>query len=629
MKYIFTYIVMIVAAALFLGGCYKEQHFDMPGPYGEKEVIPDTFPFPFDSTRQAGLWLVKDGVPDFTKAIFKGYTDFRPEFGDTLIWNQENGRYTSRQCWNYFALDVSDHFGGEEGGSIESYRYTTFFTKPFVKYFPGSKWYFYAKMSIPYFAGTAPYFWVGAKGGYGKRNVIGFDGSGNGNHIFFMNINGALVNNDEWPILTEVMTPDEPAEIEIVCVDYFLYFKVNGRMICYYNLPQEVHCMPIMYCPWRNAVSIYDVYMEGDIEEVVDFVCDEMEGGYVTTQAPALTRAANGDILLFGEGRVAEYELTTSADYAQRRTNATDIVMKRSTDEGDTWSEMKAIVGQRNTVNIYPTALTDREGRTHLLYTADKSGYLDGSTFDIYQIISTDNGNSWSAPQKVTTSLQGEYGQATVSGHGIQLQHGTHAGRLAVLTSCVKTGVKTYAVMYSDNGGMSWQSGEPIAITNATGATFAELSDGRLLVTLSHDESNNKTKVAYSSDGGETFTAPVAGTLGTGGKGSRTAGISLTKTDGTILHFTPNDQITTYNNSNNENMLIKNPPYGKGFGVTVSENDGETWSEYENLFTKETYDTYYILCKKMDAIQLKDGRVMCIVESGVKCPKEGLVRFLY
>lgn len=631
MRYRFTYLFVPLVVALLFGSCYKEQHFDMPGPYGDKEIIPDTFPFPFDSTRQAGIWLVKDGVPDFTRTIFKGYTDFRPEFGDTLIWNQEDGRYTSRQCWNYFALDISDHFGGEEGGTVESYRYSTFITKPFVKYFPGSKWYFYAKMSIPYFAGTAPYFWVGGKGGYNRRNVIGIDGGAgfNGNPVFFLNINGNLVNSDDWPIMTEVMTPDDPAEIEIICVDYFLYFKIDGRVICYYNLPQDVHSFPIMYNPWRNAVSIYDVYMEGDIEEVCDFVCYESEKNYITVQAPALVRADNGDILLFGEGRVAEYELTDNAEYAQRRTNATDIVMKRSTDDGATWSELQTIVGKRDEVNIYPTALTDKNGDIHLLYTLDKSGYLDGSEYDIYQIVSKDNGNSWSSPVKVTTSLQGEYGQSTVSGHGIRLEHGDHNDRLAVLTTCVQEDSTTLAVMYSDDNGDTWQSGTPINIKNATGGTLTELSDGRLLVTISHNESNNKTKVAYSSDGGETFTDPEAGTLSTGAKGSRVAGTTLTEEGGRVLHFTPSDQITTFNNSNYENMLIGNPPFGRGLGVTASEDNGVNWTPFESIWTKETYDTYYILCKKMDAIMLNDGRVMCIAESGVKCPKEGLVRFYY
>lgn len=630
MNYKFTYVVIILITAFMLGGCYKEQHFDMPGPYGEKEIIPDTLPFPFDSTRQAGMWLVKNGIPDYTKTIFKGYTDFKPQFGDTSIWFRENDNFTSYQCWNYFALSDADHFGRDKN----SYMYTNFFTKPFVKYFPGSKWYFYAKMSLPYIAGTAPYFWFGGKTGINKRHTAGIDGGGgfDGNPIFFMQVDGTLINSADWPIITEVMTPDEPFEVELICVDYFVYFKVNGRVIWYYNLPEDVHSLPIMYNPWRNAVSMYDVYMEGDIEEVIDFVCHETEGNYATIQAPALTRADNGDILLFGEGRVTNYEHTPNAGYAAMRSNATDIVMKRSTDDGATWNELKAVQGERNSVNIRPMAITDTEGRNYLLYTVDNSGHLDGTTFDIYQRISNNNGNNWNAPEKITSPLQGEYTQATISGHGLQLRHGAQAGRLAVLTTCVKTGVNTLAVLYSDDRGANWQAGATVNATDVTDGSIIELSDGRLMVIMSHNGTTTKCKVAYSSDGGQTWGNVVYGTLNTGTRGYRYAGATLVKEDGTILHFTPNDQVSNLeanaaDATTLENAMIGNPAYGKGLGVTTSVDNGQSWDNYENLFTKVTYDTYYILCKKMDAIILNDGRTMCITESGVKCPKEGLVKF--
>lgn len=622
MKHLSTSIFIIIVIAFVMGGCYKEQHFDMPGPYGEKDIVPDTLPFPFDSTRQAGVWLVKNGIPDYTKAIFKGYSDFYPQFGDTLAWYAEEGCYTSRQCWNFYALDNTDH----GYNSNTSYQYASFFTKPFVKYASGSKWYFYAKMSLPYVAGTAPYFWFGSKSGFSKRHTAGIDGGSgfNGNPIFFAQIDGALINSNDWPIMTEVMTPGEPFELELVCVDYFVYFKINGRVIWYYNVPQDVHSMPIMFCPWRNSVSFYDVYMEGDIEEVIDFVCNESEGNYITIQSPALTQAANGDVLLFAEGRVAEYELTSNEEYARRRSNATDIVMKRSTDGGSTWNTLTTLVGDRNTVNISPVALTGSNGKNYLLYTLDKSGYLDGSTFDIYQMTSDNNGGSWSAPQKITTDLQGEYAQSTLSGHGIELEHGDHAGRLVVLTQCSKTNVNTVAAIYSDDQGATWTAGTPVNMNNATGGNIVELSDGRLMVILSHNETTTKCKVTYSSDGGQSWSEPEFGNLATGTRGYRYAGATVSR-NGKITHFTPSNQMSSF--ANDENRIIGSPAYGEGFGITTSDDDGQTWNSFETLFTKYTYDAYYFLCRRMDAVVLDDGQILCITEGGVKCPKEGLVRF--
>lgn len=622
MKQKFISIFTIITIALMFSSCYKEQHFDMPGPYGEKDIVPDTLPFPFDSTRQSGMWLVKNGTPDHTKAIFKGYSDFFPQYGDTLAWYAEEGRYTSRQCWNFYALDNTDH----SYGNYYSYQYASFFTKPFVKYAPGSKWYFYAKMSLPYIAGTAPYFWFGAKSGFNKRHTAGLDGGSgfNGNPVFYAQIDGALINSNDWPIMTEVMTPGEPFELELVCVDFFVYLKINGKVIWYYNVPQDVHSMPIMFCPWRNSVSFYDVYMEGDIEEVIDFVCNETESNYITVQSPALTKAANGDILLFAEGRVAEYELTSNQKYAQLRSNATDIVMKRSTDAGNTWDELKPLIGDRNTVNMNPVALTDNNGTTHLLYTVDRSGYLDGSTFDIYRISSDNNGNNWSTPQKITTTLQGEYVQSTLSGHGIVLEHGVHAGRLVVLTQCTKTDVNTVAAIYSDDQGAHWTTGLPVNISNATGGNIVELSDGRLMLILSHNETTTKCKVAYSINGGESWSEPEFGNLSTGSMGYRYAGTTVSQ-NGKITHFTPSGQKSNFDVD--ENRIIGSPAYGQGFGITTSENDGQNWNSYEDLFNKYTYDAYYFLCRRMDAVVLDNGQILCITEGGVKCPKEGLVRF--
>lgn len=54
-------------AAVGTSGCYKEQHFDFPGPFPDTSAVNvvDSLPFPFDINREAGVWLMKDGVPDF------------------------------------------------------------------------------------------------------------------------------------------------------------------------------------------------------------------------------------------------------------------------------------------------------------------------------------------------------------------------------------------------------------------------------------------------------------------------------------------------------------------------------------------------------------------------------------
>src|SRR5690606_20755680 len=70
-------LLFCVMAVLF-SGCYKEQHFGFPGPFDEGQQLPDSLPFPFDPNREAGVWLMRNGVPDHGGVLFKGYTDFYP-----------------------------------------------------------------------------------------------------------------------------------------------------------------------------------------------------------------------------------------------------------------------------------------------------------------------------------------------------------------------------------------------------------------------------------------------------------------------------------------------------------------------------------------------------------------------
>ena len=74
----------------------------------------------------------------------------------------------------------------------------------------------------------------------------------------------------------------------------------------------------------------YELSIEGDyvMQEPVGV---QRENDYMTIQAPALTDV-NGTTLLFAEGR-HEVMMQTSR-LASIRSNATDILMKRSTDGG-------------------------------------------------------------------------------------------------------------------------------------------------------------------------------------------------------------------------------------------------------------------------------------------------------
>ena len=101
----------------------------------------------------------------------------------------------------------------------------------------------------------------------------------------------------------------------------------------------------------------------------------------------------------------------------------------------------------------------------------------------------------------------------TGPGHGIQLQHGEHAGRLVVpiyfqqpnggggLTSSACT-----EVIYSDDGGVTWQHGEPLPNTLGHESVVVELPNGNLQIFMRNTASSGgKCKTATSLDGGQTW----------------------------------------------------------------------------------------------------------------------------
>lgn len=613
-----------------LSGCYKEQHFSMPKGDGSSLTTPDSMPFPFDPNRQTGEYLIHNGAVDFSRIVTLGYTDFVPTLGtDSLSWYypQDKSFYGCRPHANFYALTDASHFGGNK----YSFEGNDFFTKLFMEIGQGKKWYFYAKMSLTYLNNTRCYFTYGGNEGWSKRHMAGMDW-GFGYPYFFAYVNGAKLSS-QLPACTEEIIPGEPFEVEIVCVNAFVYCKVNGLTLWYYNLPSDAHAHPIQFRPWTNAVQFYDVYVEGDYHEM-NVVAHQHEKSvpqlqeYATVQAPALTRTANGDVLLVAEGRVNNYVQTTSLQ--AKRSNATDLVLKRSTDQGESWSELTTLTGGDGSVNMKPCLLTGSNGTTHLLYTLDPSKFLTGQ-YEIYSTHSTDNGSSWSQPTKIDAA-PGNYTLSTLSGHGIQ----TKSGKLVVPVLAVYGRQKSISVLYSSDEGQTWEAGGVVPdLTNAANANIVELPDNRLLLIIGHEASSGNRKFAYSNDGGLSWSTPENSKIRSGSAGHKFQGASLITALGQFVHVTPGDlqkgseyglAVADLPENQKEMYIYKAPDFGLGLNITTSDNNGTSWSTPESLLKLQTYTDYKFLTGSVDMLLL-DNTVLCVSEGGVIVPYEGLVSF--
>ena len=137
---------------------------------------------------------------------------------------------------------------------------------------------------------------------------------------------------------------------------------------------------------------------------------------------------------------------------------------------------------------------------------------------------STDDGVTWSAPKLlnvVNGSLGPHYGGGGLN-HGIELQNGPHAGRLALARrfDCAAVGgdhnkpmyMRSF-VLYSDDQGSSWSAGELLP-EGWTEDQVAEMRNGSLLMTsrleeqlpsLPYGNLSMNRAFARSDDGGRTW----------------------------------------------------------------------------------------------------------------------------
>ncbi|MGV9197786.1 MAG: sialidase family protein [Promethearchaeia archaeon] len=229
--------------------------------------------------------------------------------------------------------------------------------------------------------------------------------------------------------------------------------------------------------------------------------------GYKTYRIPSLLIVPKGAQL--NNSEILEDDLVLAfcegRKYNTLDTGEIDIVMKRSEDGGDIWSDLEVLVESGNNFdNIkYGNQMTlfDNEtGTIFLLYLYHN--YNSGETGN-FVIQSEDGGKDWSSPKSIDVN-------PLSSGHGIQLKYGVNKGRL-LATSFVGESGNSAAAIYSDDHGKTWKNGKDIGGGDECEAI--ETVDGRIYMTLRKNAplgtfAPDHRQYAWSEDGGKTWSEP-------------------------------------------------------------------------------------------------------------------------
>jgi sialidase-1 len=296
----------------------------------------------------------------------------------------------------------------------------------------------------------------------------------------------------------------------------------------------------------------------------------EGKDGYAKVRIPAIVSTKTGKLLAFAEGR-------TGGD-----SGPIDLVMKSSTDDGRTWSDIKILWDDGDNTCGNPCPVVDQEtGTVWLLLTWNKgsdheSEIMSGKSDDVrhvYVMSSNDEGVSWSEPKKISQTTRRDHWRwyATGPGNGIQLTRGKHAGRLLIpCNHSDHTDPKEHPyrshVIYSDDHGVSWKlGGIHEAKTNESGVV--ELSDGRVLQQMRSYHDKGMRAMAISEDGGESW-----------GKVYLDEALNTPVCQANILRYSwPETKV-----AKDANIIMFSSPRGKGrqqMTVWISRDDGKTWPE--------------------------------------------------
>jgi sialidase-1 len=328
------------------------------------------------------------------------------------------------------------------------------------------------------------------------------------------------------------------------------------------------------------------------------------EEGYRCFRIPAIVATGKGTLLAFAEGR--KDGCGDAGDI--------DLVVKRSSDGGRTWSALSVVWDDGANTCGNPAPVVDRKtGNVVLLSTWNlgtdrEPQIIDGTSRDtrrVFMMSSADDGRSWSAAREITAQAKKPdwTWYATGPVNGIQMRAGKHKGRLVIPCDHIEAGTKKYYshVIYSDDGGRTWSLGGSTPSDQVNESTVAELPEGKLLLNMRNYTSVRIRQTSVSVDGGETW-SPLKG-------------------DETLIEPVCQASLLWYEHKGRKSFLaVSNPASRESrtrMTVRISHDEGRTWP-----FSVVVHDGP---AAYSNLVMLPGGNLAILFEAGEKTPYEGIV----
>ncbi|AQQ09113.1 Sialidase precursor [Sedimentisphaera cyanobacteriorum] len=353
------------------------------------------------------------------------------------------------------------------------------------------------------------------------------------------------------------------------------------------------------FCLFMFVVSVA-VFAEGNDKNEIEYtdLFVRHENGYNTYRIPSIIRTNKGTLLAFCEGR--KDGVGDEGDI--------DLLMKRSEDNGESWSKQVVIWDDGDNTCGNPCPVVDRQTGTIWLgltwnYGSDHlKGIVAGESKHPripYISKSEDDGLTWTKPNNISDSVRRDYWRwyATGPGTGIQLKYGKKKGRLVIpanhTISCEYKKFQQGAhVIYSDDHGKTWKLSD-VARPGLNESQVVELLDGKVLLNSRNSRYRGSRALSFSTNCGETWDYV-----------SYKSNLNEPTCQASIIRYAPNK------NNDKDIILFSNPDSKKRTNMTVrvSYDGAKTWSHKRTIHEgPAAYSSLTVL---------DNGKIACLYEGG-------------